>query len=325
MSLPPDHPIHAHLPDTEALLSLLLADYDSAQLALASDSPTSHSLRKLVASFKKLAEDLDINMPEDEPMDVISDPTSPIHDHNHSHSLPSAPSPSHSLSSSDPTPSAPTSSPTVLIIGAGPAGLGAAIPLLLADPSLDLLILDRGPAPGATFTKAWHPHTTFISPSFYSNNFNQPDLNALSPLSKDVGPSGLNPAVNLYPSGQQYHEYLDYIATTMPLALDDVCLSPTATAPTSPPHTLSSHIHYNTTVTSISSIRGLYVVETEGCDTPILAKYLIMATGLSPPPEVSGDGALHYAHVDTTSPDFFEAGCLTIVGCGESCVDLLRR
>lgn len=91
----------------------------------------------------------------------------------------------------------------VIIVGAGPAGVGVAIALKLMN--IDFIILEKNEV-GASFKK-WPEETQFISPSFTGNFFNMPDLNAITP--------DTSPAFNLlteHPTGTEYQEYLKGIS-----------------------------------------------------------------------------------------------------------------
>lgn len=92
------------------------------------------------------------------------------------------------------------SSCSVVIVGAGPAGIGVALALKQSGVE-DFQILDaRGP--GAAFTE-WPRAMRMITPSFYSNPFGMTDLNAVDPDS--------SPADFLrtgHPTGQEYARYL---------------------------------------------------------------------------------------------------------------------
>lgn len=92
----------------------------------------------------------------------------------------------------------------VAIVGGGPAGLGAAIALKDAGVG-NYVVLERGVI-GETFYR-WPKEMRFITPSFYSNVFKVPDLNAINPHS--------SPAFVLnreHPTGEQYATYLDIVA-----------------------------------------------------------------------------------------------------------------
>jgi putative flavoprotein involved in K+ transport len=91
----------------------------------------------------------------------------------------------------------------VAIVGGGPAGLGAAIALKDAGVG-NYVVLERGQI-GETFRR-WPDEMKFITPSFYSNPFKVPDLNAVNPHS--------SPAFVLnreHPTGLEYAEYLDIV------------------------------------------------------------------------------------------------------------------
>lgn len=93
----------------------------------------------------------------------------------------------------------------VIIIGAGPAGIGVAAALQRAGIT-DICILEKGAAVGATF-RAWPSFISFLTPSFQSNSFHLPDLNAVTPNS--------SPGHSLqtqHPTGTGYAAYLAYIA-----------------------------------------------------------------------------------------------------------------
>ncbi|GGC75381.1 NAD(P)-binding domain-containing protein [Hoyosella rhizosphaerae] len=101
------------------------------------------------------------------------------------------------MSESNPTPL-----PTVdaLVIGAGPAGIGAALALQSVD-SITYGVIDRGGI-GQTYMD-WNPWTRFLTPSFTGNAFGAIDLNAIHPET--------SPALLLqtdYPSGEAYAHYL---------------------------------------------------------------------------------------------------------------------
>jgi len=92
----------------------------------------------------------------------------------------------------------------VVIVGAGPAGLGCATALLRCGVER-LLVLDRHGI-GASFRR-WPTQMRMITPSFHSNPFGQPDLNAITP---DKSPADL--LGTEHPSGPAYASYLEAIA-----------------------------------------------------------------------------------------------------------------
>ena len=101
-------------------------------------------------------------------------------------------------------PSTSTYTYDVLIVGAGPAGLGCAA--ALKECGIENLALVDRRGVGASF-EAWPEQMRMISPSFHSNPFAQPDLNAITPHT--------SPADYLHsehPSGPEYARYLRAIA-----------------------------------------------------------------------------------------------------------------
>jgi len=66
----------------------------------------------------------------------------------------------------------------VLIVGAGPAGLGVATALKRAG-VIDMLVIDTKEI-GASF-RAWPKGMSLLTPSFHSNAFGLTDLNAIDP------------------------------------------------------------------------------------------------------------------------------------------------
>lgn len=98
---------------------------------------------------------------------------------------------------------------SVIIVGAGPAGIGIAMALRQCGIE-DYLILDAR-APGAAFT-AWPPTMHMITPSFFSNPFNLPDLNAVDPHTSPADFLRLQ-----HPSGRNYALYLQAIVSDFSL------------------------------------------------------------------------------------------------------------
>lgn len=94
---------------------------------------------------------------------------------------------------------------TVIIVGAGPAGLGCAL-ALRACGLHDLLILDRDGV-GASFER-WPAQMRLLTPSFHGNAFGCVDLNAISP---DSSPADF--LRTEHPTGREYARYLKAIAT----------------------------------------------------------------------------------------------------------------
>ncbi|MDI1312473.1 NAD(P)/FAD-dependent oxidoreductase [Prosthecobacter sp.] len=94
--------------------------------------------------------------------------------------------------------------PTVLIVGAGPAGLGCAVALKRCGIE-NVLILDKSGV-GASF-EAWPKQMRMLTPAFHSNAFSVVDLNAITP--------GTSRAKHLHvqhPTGAEYALYLKAVA-----------------------------------------------------------------------------------------------------------------
>lgn len=91
----------------------------------------------------------------------------------------------------------------VVVVGAGPAGLGVGI--LLQKLGISYVIVEKESI-GESFKK-WPKETRFISPSFTGNFFQMPDLNAITP--------DTSPAFDLlteHPTGEEYAVYLEQVA-----------------------------------------------------------------------------------------------------------------
>lgn len=99
----------------------------------------------------------------------------------------------------------------VVVVGAGPAGIGVAVALLDAGID-DVQVLERGEI-GASLRR-WPREMRCITPSFPSNSFGAVDLNAVSPAT--------SPAFALHtehPSGEQWATYLEGVAAHYELAV----------------------------------------------------------------------------------------------------------
>ncbi len=99
----------------------------------------------------------------------------------------------------------------VVIVGAGPAGIGVGI--LLEKLEISYAILEKTSI-GASFKK-WPKETRFISPSFTGNFFKMPDLNTISP--------DTSPAFDLlteHPTGIEYAQYLEQVSKFFQLEIN---------------------------------------------------------------------------------------------------------
>jgi thioredoxin reductase len=90
-----------------------------------------------------------------------------------------------------------------VVVGAGAAGIGIGVALSKLD--LEFAVVERDRI-GASF-RDWPEEVRFITPSFPSNSFGIPDLNAVTPKT--------SPAFALdreHPSGDEYADYLEGVA-----------------------------------------------------------------------------------------------------------------
>ena len=99
--------------------------------------------------------------------------------------------------------------PRVLIVGAGPAGLGVSLALKHAGVT-DQLVVDASEV-GASFA-AWPKGMALLSPSFNSNSFGLTDLNAIDPFT-----SPADFFKTQHPTGHSYARYLQVIVDNFQL------------------------------------------------------------------------------------------------------------
>ncbi|MGT2721570.1 NAD(P)/FAD-dependent oxidoreductase [Streptococcus porcinus] len=182
----------------------------------------------------------------------------------------------------------------IIIIGAGASGIGfgACLKKVGID---DFLILEKGVI-GDSFLK-WPTTTQFITPSFTTNGFGFPDLNAVVP---DTSPAFSFEKEHL--SGKEYAHYLQLVASHYHL-----------------PIRLQSHVR------NIEKSQGIFIVEMQ--KEKLTANYLIVATGEFQNPNKSSikgaDLGMHYGEIDNfhvTSEEPF-----IIIGGNESACDALTH
>ncbi len=99
----------------------------------------------------------------------------------------------------------------VIIVGAGPAGLGVGI--VLQRFGFNFTILEKDQI-GSSFRK-WPKETRFISPSFTGNFFKMPDLNAITP---DTSPAFT--LLTEHPTGEDYVVYLEDLSAHYMLPIE---------------------------------------------------------------------------------------------------------
>lgn len=93
----------------------------------------------------------------------------------------------------------------VIIVGAGPAGLGVALPLI--ECGITRVCILESHKVGASFEN-WPKQMRLITPSFHSNPFRQPDLNAIT---IDTSPADF--IRSEHPTGKEYAAYLRSVVT----------------------------------------------------------------------------------------------------------------
>ena len=212
----------------------------------------------------------------------------------------------------------------IVIIGASASGLGVASAILTALdlPTSDMRILEGSPAVGASF-RAWPPSTRFISPSFYSNPFNQMDLNSLAPQGDNgvqafLRSQGKDVMDAEHPTGNEYADYLDHFASS-PLPERESGVK-----------SLKDYISFNSKVESIESIedsgKGSFKLSlSESSPFPtIYARYVIYAGGefshpYMPSFAVDSPACVHYSKVKDWGVD--AKGDWVVVGGGEAGID----
>ncbi|WP_283680378.1 NAD(P)/FAD-dependent oxidoreductase [Lentilactobacillus sp. Marseille-Q4993] len=180
---------------------------------------------------------------------------------------------------------------SIVIIGAGPAGVGLGVTLQNYGIS-NFVILDKDKV-GSTFDN-WNHETHFISPSFTTNGFGYPDLNAVTPNS--------SPAFSLqseHPSGQEYATYLRTVSLRNQLPVIG-----------------------NTEVTRIIHNHNSYQLQLSSHQV-IEARYVFVGIGdFSYPysPEIPGKNfGIHYSSI--SDYDDFEPTEQTIIGGNEAGFD----
>jgi putative flavoprotein involved in K+ transport len=156
-----------------------------------------------------------------------------------------------------PVRTSPDSVHDVVIVGAGPAGLGVAA--ALARLGIDAAVLDRHGI-GASYRR-WPEGTRLLTPSFTGNVFGAVDLNAVT--------FDTSPALTLgeeHPTGDGYADYLETVAK-----LEDL------------------RVHAGVEVTDVVPVPdvGHLAVEVRG-DDPLIARHVVWAAGEAAYPRRDG-------------------------------------
>jgi len=182
----------------------------------------------------------------------------------------------------------------VVIVGAGPAGLGCAALLKKMGIENDDLIVLEAKSTGSSF-KAWPKEMKMITPSFPSNGYHQTDLNAITPDS--------SPAFSLgkeHPNGDDYAKYLQGIVNHYEI-----------------------DVHEQTAVTNVKPLTDDGFVVRTSDDKTIHCTHLIWAGGEFSSPKLDGfkgsNLCLHNSQVTTWSD--CDAEHYAVIGSYESGVD----
>ena len=178
----------------------------------------------------------------------------------------------------------------VLIVGAGPAGLGVSLALKKAGVT-EQIVLDAREV-GAAF-RSWTSGMALLTPSFFSNSFGLTDLNSIDP---DTSPADfLN---TQHPDGPSYANYLEAIVQHFQLPVET-----------------------GVKVTSVTKTSSNFSVETS--QGLITTDFIVWAAGqFFHPRDRDFPGSLHALH-NSAIKDWqeLEGDSFTIIGGYESGVD----
>lgn len=178
----------------------------------------------------------------------------------------------------------------VVIIGAGAAGIGVGCALKKIGVS-DFVLLERGVVGESFFN--WPKETRLITPSFTTNGFGFPDINAVVP---DTSPAYTFNKEHL--SGQEYGDYLQMVAEHYELPIEECC-----------------------EVMQVEKSTTGYVLQTTIGE--ITTNYLVVATGeFQYPNKLNIEGAehaVHYGEIDTFA--IKSNSPFLVIGGNESGVD----
>ena len=179
----------------------------------------------------------------------------------------------------------------VVIVGAGPAGIGMALELSkMVDLEYGVLERDRI---GESFRR-WPAQTRFITPSFHSSPFGLADLNAVDSASSPAVFAGAE-----HLSGAQYADYLTFVAAAAELPI--VCGCKVLQVDPDPEG-------------------GFHLVTERG---ELFTQFLIWACGEYQFPDLKpfpgGQWCLHYAQIEDWQT--LDVGNYTVIGGYESGLD----
>ena len=178
----------------------------------------------------------------------------------------------------------------VLIVGAGPAGLGVSLALKQAGVT-DQLVVDAREV-GAAF-KAWPKGMSLLTPSFFSNSFGLTDLNSIDP---DTSPADF--LHTQHPKGEGYAGYLEAIVSHFKLP-----------------------VQTGVKILNVQELCSGFAVESS--DGPIQADYIVWAAGQFFFPRSHDFPGAEYALHNSKVKDWaeLEGDSFSIIGGYESGVD----
>lgn len=179
----------------------------------------------------------------------------------------------------------------VVVVGAGAAGVGAAV--ALKDAGVENFVVSERHTVGASFA-SWPAETRFITPSYPTSSIGMLDLNSIA--------IGTSPAFSLgveHPTGEDYAMYLRAVA-----------------------HFFEVPVRQNTDVLQVTKVGDGFRVDT--ADETLQAKHVIWAAGEFQYPRLSGFvGSQLCRHTATiASYEELDGDDFIVVGGYESGVDV---
>lgn len=178
----------------------------------------------------------------------------------------------------------------VVIVGAGPAGIGVAS--LLRSTDIEFVILEKNSV-GSSFLN-WPDYMEMITPSFPSNAFGQMDLNSIASL---TSPAFTCKKEHL--SGREYSEYLTRVKDLNQIDIET-----------------------NTAVKQVKKVDHGWLIETN--KGKLICRYLVWAAGeFNNPQNAEIVGAEQCVHSSTIKdPSSLKADDFIVIGGYESGVQL---
>ncbi len=215
-----------------------------------------------------------------------------------------------------------TDSVDVVVVGAGAAGIGVGAALSHLD--VDFVVIERGEI-GESF-RGWPDEMRFITPSYPSNAFGFPDLNAIVP---NTSPAVAFDAQQL--SGTMYAEYLEAVAESREMTVETgvtvTDIRPTAESAVAMDGGSVTRVDERSTGARRSADRPQngFVVETS--DGPVRCAFVVWATGEFPSPRTNvfpgADLCVHNSTIDAWNTHASETDSdeFIVIGGFESGID----